>query len=139
MMDYLYRIQTRRGALIAVVIASCLLTSAPSASASKQCYYTGFGETLGERGCDKVHGMVIAFHQTAQNMRRMKKIPDSDVDEAMIRDYLSDNLELADLPPDSAEYKIFSRLTELIMNGEDRETVQAQTREVCEREFGSQR
>lgn len=125
-----------RKLIVAVAITSCISIWPPPLSAESQ-YYTGFGETLAAAGCDKSRNLVIPFHETAENMRQMKNIPGSKMDDTMIRDYLHKNLELDDLPKDSGEYKVFSRMAKLILDGEDMETVQTETLKVCQREFGT--
>ncbi|XOZ33657.1 hypothetical protein ACMDCT_15860 [Halomonadaceae bacterium KBTZ08] len=101
-------------------------------------YHTGFGATLGHQGCSEVPRLVSTFHSTAENLSKAnEKITSSEQSDRVLQDYLNANLKLNELPRDSAEYKVLSRMSELIMDGEDLSTVQKQTREVCEREFGS--
>lgn len=136
MMKSVRRTGIRMELIMAVTIASCISIWTEPVSAERQ-YYTGFGETLAEVGCDKSRNLVIPFYETAENMREMKDIPGSKMNDEKIRDYLHKNLELDDLPKDSSEYKVFSRLAELILNGEDMQTVRTETFAMCQREFGS--
>lgn len=136
MMKPVRRPGIRIGLIMAVTIASCVSIWTESASAERQ-YYTGFGETLAEAGCDKSRNLVIPFYETAENMREMKDMPGSKINDETIRDYLHENLELDDLPKESSEYKVFSRMAELILNGEDMQTVRTETFAMCQREFGS--
>lgn len=136
MMKLVCRPEIRTELVMAVTITWCVSTRASPVHAEGQ-YYTGFGETLAEVGCDKSHGLVIPFYETAENMREMKDMPGSKMNDETIRDYLHKNLELDDLPKDSSEYKVFSHMTQLILDGEGMETVQTKTLKVCQREFGS--
>lgn len=136
-MEQVHPVRTSKGTtLVATAIAVFISVWTIHASAQDQ-YHTGFGKTLGHQGCGQASNMVSAFHGTANNMRSLKDIPESTMNDSVIRDYLHANLKLEELPKDSAEYKVFSRMSELIMDGEDLSTVKQRTRELCEREFGS--